>query len=90
VAIWGPVKSQRQHKREKERYPCPHAGQALDDVQLGEIAGGRVEVWPVADSLYFSDDEVPIPRLHVTVPPQPSARAAATSLADSDLEVLIT
>jgi hypothetical protein len=36
-----------------------------------------------------SDDEVPIPRLHVTSPPRPSARAAATSPADSDDEVPI-
>jgi hypothetical protein len=36
-----------------------------------------------------SDDEVPIPRLHVTSPPQPPARAAAISPADSDDEVPI-
>jgi hypothetical protein len=34
----------------------------------------------------ISDDEVPIPRLHVTSPPQPSARAAAPSPAGSDDE----
>jgi hypothetical protein len=34
-----------------------------------------------------SDDEVPIPHLPVTAPPQPSARAAATSLAEHDDEV---
>jgi hypothetical protein len=31
-----------------------------------------------------SDDEVPIPRLHVTATPRPSAYAAAISPADSD------
>jgi hypothetical protein len=36
-----------------------------------------------------SDDEVPIPRLHVTSPLRPSARAAATLPADSDDEVPI-
>jgi hypothetical protein len=34
-----------------------------------------------------SDDEVPIPHLHATPPSPPSARAAATLLADSDDEV---
>jgi hypothetical protein len=37
----------------------------------------------------ISDDEVPVPPLNVTSPPQPSARAAAPSSADSDDEVPI-
>jgi hypothetical protein len=37
----------------------------------------------------ISNDEVRIPRLHGTFPPQPSAHAAAPSPADSDDEVLI-
>jgi hypothetical protein len=37
----------------------------------------------------ISDDEVPIPHLHDTSPPQPSAHAAAPSPADSDDEVPI-
>jgi hypothetical protein len=37
----------------------------------------------------ISDDEVPIPGLHVISPPQPSAYAAAPSPADSDDEVPI-
>jgi hypothetical protein len=35
------------------------------------------------------DDEVPIPRLHVTSPPQPSAPSAAPSPGDSDDEVSV-
>jgi hypothetical protein len=38
---------------------------------------------------HVSDDEVPIPCLHVTLPPRPAARAAATSPANSDDEVPI-
>jgi hypothetical protein len=37
----------------------------------------------------ISDDEVHIPRLHGTFPPQPFAHAAAPSPANSDDEVLI-
>jgi hypothetical protein len=37
----------------------------------------------------ISDDEVRIPRLYGTFPPQPSAHAAAPSTGDSDDEVLI-
>jgi hypothetical protein len=37
----------------------------------------------------ISDDEVPIPGLYVTSPPQPSAHAATSSPAHSDDEVPI-
>jgi hypothetical protein len=33
---------------------------------------------------HISNDEIPIPRLHVTAPPQTSAHAAASSPADSN------
>jgi hypothetical protein len=44
-------------------------------------------VWGTPDQI--SDDEVPIPCLHVTSPSQPSAHAAAPSPADRDDEVPI-
>jgi hypothetical protein len=49
----------------------------------------RAQVPSVFASDLVSDDEVPIPFLHVPSPSQPSAHAAAASLADRDYEVHI-